>query len=119
MTDDQPQLHVGDHVHDQESDDNQLLLVTKLPTETAANHAIRDGQTVADYNPDYPGDDPVVEVCYVDRTQTKLDPSKSYAFPRSRLELVQPIHEREGDGPGGLRLDDLPDDAGEPLQEGK
>lgn len=86
-----PELHVGDHVTDRE-DDGALMLVVGKSVNKADEYYV-EGMRVADYNPSYPDDDPVIEAVYPKRGAVSLDTSKSYAFPRSRLELVQPIHE--------------------------
>ncbi|MCD2204394.1 hypothetical protein [Halobacterium sp. KA-6] len=93
MTNGQPQLHVGDHVHDKE-DDDATLLVTAVSPKTAAEYAVGD-KTVADYNEDYPQDDRVIEVRYPQRTTQDIDHLDDYAFPRSRLELETPLHDRD------------------------
>lgn len=98
MTDDLPGLHVGDHVQDQDNDDDQSLLVTGLPLERAASCVIDDdGTTIADVNPDYPREDHVIEIAYLDRTDVFVDEQPSYGFPRSRLELETPLHDRDTD----------------------
>lgn len=93
MPDDQPQLHVGDHVQDKEDDDAPLL-VTAVTPKTAAEYDLG-GKTVADYNEAYPADDRVIEVRYPQRTTVDVDRLDDYAFPRSRLELVEPLHDRD------------------------
>ncbi|MUV59964.1 hypothetical protein [Halobacterium sp. CBA1126] len=91
--DDQLQLHVGDHVVDKEDDDATLLVATITP-KTASEYDVGD-QTVAAYNEDYPRDDDVIEVRYPQRTTQDIDRLDDYAFPRSRLELVEPLHDRD------------------------
>ena len=86
-----PELHVGDHVTDREDDGAPLLVVGK--SANRADQYYVEGMRVADYNPSYPEDDPVIEAVYPDRAAVSLDISEAYAFPRSRLELVEPIHE--------------------------
>lgn len=86
-----PELHVGDQVTDREDDGAPLLVVGKSVNK--ADEYYVEGMRVADYNPSYPDDDPVIEVVYPKRADVSLDTSKSYAFPRSRLELVEPIHD--------------------------
>lgn len=87
------ELHVGDHVTDREGDGAPLLVVGK--SVNAADEYYVEGMRVADYNPSYPEDDAVIEAVYPKRADVSLDPSEAYAFPRSRLELVEPIHEVE------------------------
>lgn len=98
-TPDLPALHVGDHVTDREDDDNPPLVVVKLPTENASDYDVN-GQSIADYNPDYPPTDDVIEVAYAQRTDVALETQNAYGFPRSRLRLVTPLHDRQQDGGG-------------------
>lgn len=88
-----PELHVGDHVTDREGDGAPLLVVGKSANQ--ADEYYVDGMRVADYNPSYPDDDAVIEAVYPKRAAVSLDTSESYAFPRSRLELVESIHDAE------------------------
>lgn len=93
-TDDLPPLHVGDHVADRENGDSTMLVVGVTGK---AAHEYRLGgssKTVAAVNDAYPADDPVIEVVYPGREYTNVGGLKEYAFPRSRLELVTPIHDR-------------------------
>lgn len=99
MSDDQP-LHVGDHVRDRE-DDDATLLVTGLSPQPASRYTVDGDQTVADVNQDYPEDDDVVEVVYPQRTTIDVERLDVYAFPRSRLELAAPLHDRDDTGEGG------------------
>lgn len=102
MADDHPPLHVGDHVRDRdETDSDATMLVAELPGERADEYDIDAiGRTVAAVNPEYPPDDAVVGVCYPQRTDVELD-QVVYSFPRSRLQLVAPIHDIESDGGDG------------------
>lgn len=97
-SDELPALHIGDHVADRE-DDDATLLVVGLPLQRAATYEIDvDGEepkTLADFNPDYPVTDHAIEVIYPDRTDVFVDEQRTYAFPRSRLRLVTPIHDRD------------------------
>lgn len=97
MTD--PQLHVGDHVTDRETGDaGATMLVERLPTLDANEYNIESGgPTVADANDDYPADDDVVEVTFPERTDIDLASRDRYAYPRSRLELETPLHNRNED----------------------
>ncbi|WP_277540241.1 hypothetical protein [Haloarcula laminariae] len=101
MPSDLPDLHVGDHVHDRDSADPAPMLVVGTPPAQADKHVV-DGEgkqaaTVADYNEDYPDDDDAVQVVFAERTFVDLDHARTYAYPRSRLELDQPIHDIEED----------------------
>ena len=92
-------FHVGDHVLDRDAEDDATLLVVGVPLRRAATYEIdAEGTTVADVNPDYAPEEPVVEVAYPQRTDTQLEGKPSYAFPSARLELVAPVHERDDDG---------------------
>lgn len=88
-------LDVGDHVQDREADDAATMVVVGTPVETAEAYRCH-GETIADYNPDYPADDDVIEVVYPQRTDIEL-PDDEYAFPRSRLRLEEPVHNREAE----------------------
>jgi len=95
-----PRLHVGDHVVDRDADpdDSATMLVVNLDTLLAVEHEVDDdGTTVADVNPDYSKTDDVVEVTFPQRTDLEVD-KKRYAYPRGRLALKQPIHDRERGG---------------------
>lgn len=89
-----PELHVGDHVTDREDDGAPLVVVGK--SVNRADQYYVEGMRVADYNPSYPDDDDVVEAVYAKRSAVSLDTDEAYAFPRSRLELVEPIHGADG-----------------------
>ena len=92
-------FHVGDHVSDDEDDDadDRTLLVVGISPKNAEEYHINDEMTVADYNPDYSTDAPVVEVCYPQRSDVEVSRCKTYAFPAERLSLVEPIHDIEAD----------------------
>lgn len=72
------------------------LVVVGLPLQRAATYDVGD-KTVADYNPNYPAEDHAIEVAYPDRTDVYLEEQQTYAFPRSRLKLQTPVHDRDGD----------------------
>lgn len=91
MTDSIERLHVGDHVTDRQDPDARMVVVG-TPVETAAEYAVSDTETVADYN-DCPDDDRVLEVAFPTPTHTDIDRAKRYAYPRSRLEAVTTLHE--------------------------
>lgn len=91
---DLPSLHVGDHVTDREDDDAPMLVVGRSP-QPAAHYSIGDGQTVADVNPEYPPEDHVFEVVYPERGTVDVPSLEAYAFPRGRLKLTTPIHDRD------------------------
>jgi len=97
--DELPRLHIGDQVTDRdEGEEAATMLVVGLDTLQADAYPLGDeGPTVADVNPGYPETDDVVEVTFPQRTDMDVD-NKRYAYPRSRLQLKRPIHNRDGDG---------------------
>jgi len=88
-------VHVGDHVVDREDPDAATMLVTGLSPQPASRYTVDGDKTVADYNTEYPAEDDVVEVQYPERTSVSLDRLQTYAFPRSRLKLEAPLHDRD------------------------
>lgn len=76
------------------------MLVVNLDTVRADAYELEEGQTVADINTEYPSNDDVVEVVYPNRTDLTLEDKERYAFPKSRLEVVSRIHDRDGNGGG-------------------
>lgn len=103
---DLPALHIGDHVQDRE-DDDATLLVVGLPLQRAGSYVVDEetGETVADYNAGYDAEAHAIEVIYAERTDVDIESRQTYAFPRPRLELVGPIHDRSG-GDSGQDTDD-------------
>ena len=102
-TDDElPPVHIGDHVTDRDDADEPPLVVTGLPLERVGTYDV-DGTPLAEYNPEYPPEDHAIEVAYLQRTDVYLAEQQTYAFPRSRLRLVTPLHDRDerGDQEGG------------------
>ena len=96
-TDDElPAVHVGDHVTDRDDADEPPLVVTGLPLQRAATYDV-DGTPLSEYNPEYPPEDHAIEVAYAQRTDVYLNEQRTYAFPRSRLRLVTPLHDRDED----------------------
>lgn len=96
-SDELPGLHIGDHVQDRE-DDDATMLVIGLPPQRAAAYVVDEetGATVSDYNKEYDETALVVEVTYPQRTDSvAFEGQQRYAFPRARLELVTPIHDRD------------------------
>ena len=66
-------LEVGERVVDGDvpSDEREAAVVIEIPGETAEQSYIADlDTTVADVNPDYPPDDPVATVAFVDDLDT-------------------------------------------------
>ncbi|MEA5387135.1 hypothetical protein VB779_08740 [Haloarculaceae archaeon H-GB11] len=89
------QLHVGDHVVDEQSPDATMLVV-RLPMQAARCYEIdSDGTTVADVNREYDPVDDVVEVVYPGRDDTDVTDLTTYAFPAGRLERVAAVHDVE------------------------
>jgi len=97
-TDPQP-IDVGDHVQD-EQDPDATMLVVNLDTLQADAYELEDGLTVADVNTEYPADDDVVECVYPSRTDLSLEDKTRFAYPKSRLEIVNRVHDRDGDNGG-------------------
>ncbi|MFW6318054.1 MAG: hypothetical protein ACOC06_06255 [Halorubrum sp.] len=94
--DERPPIHVGDHVRDRDDEDGATMLVVGLPV-AAADEYTAGGKTIAEYNPEYPADDEVIEVVYPQRTDVDVKGLREYAFPRSRLTLEAPIHDLEAE----------------------
>lgn len=90
-----PELFVGDHVQDRE-DPDATMVVVGLDTLQADAYELEDDLTVADVNTEYPADADVVEVVFPDRTDMDID-QRRYAYPRSRLERVESVHDVGGD----------------------
>lgn len=89
------EFHVGDHVLDRDDPDATMLVVS-LPGLSAEEYEVNPGgKTIAEYNPEYPASDAVIEIVYPSRTDKTLSSLERYAYPVSRLELAEPIHERE------------------------
>ncbi|WP_262179476.1 SWIM zinc finger family protein [Haloarcula laminariae] len=79
-------LVAGDIVLDRET--GKRLVVARVLDERADERVVEaTGETVAEYerNDGYPADDPVVEATYLSDARGS-NPSRRYAFPRSRLE---------------------------------
>jgi hypothetical protein len=98
MSDDLLPIHVGDHVTDRDDeDDDTTMLVVGLDTLQADAYELGDpGPTVAEVNPEHPEEDDVVEVIFARRTDLDVE-KKRYAYPRSRLRIVEPIHNIDAD----------------------
>lgn len=90
---DLPGLDVGDHVIDRKNPDATLLVVG-VPLERAATVEVEPDVTIADLNPDYPKTDPVVRCIYPDSLPF-IEDHQQYGFPRSRLKLQTPVHDRD------------------------
>ncbi|KDE58530.1 hypothetical protein EL22_04110 [Halostagnicola sp. A56] len=95
-----PPVDVGDHVQDREDNSEKTMVVVRTPLEPANAIDARDGETVAECNPKYPADDDVIVVKFPERTSTDLGSLQGYAFPRTRLEVVAHVHDRDGDDGG-------------------
>jgi hypothetical protein len=95
--DELPILDVGDHVTDRDDADEPPLVVTGLPLARVASYDV-DGTPLTEYNPEYAAEDHVIEVAYAQRADVSLEEQQTYAFPRSRLRLVTPLHDRD-EGP--------------------
>lgn len=90
--DDVPELHVGDHVSPIGRD--ATTVVVRVCDEAAGDYWIDvAGETVAEYNDCDPTED-VYQVVFADRDDGDLMELTRYPYPRSALELVEPVHER-------------------------
>ena len=96
---DEEPVDVGDHVTD-EQDPDATMIVVGLDTLRADVYELEEDLTVADVNPEYPADDDVVECVFPTRTDLDLQDKKRYAYPRSRLEMVARVHDRDENGGG-------------------
>ncbi|AHG00933.1 hypothetical protein HALLA_12200 [Halostagnicola larsenii XH-48] len=96
---DREPIDIGDHVQDRDDPDSTMVVVG-LPLEPANEVTARGDKTVADFNTDYPADDDVVEVVFPDRTDVEIEPLTQYGYPRSRIEIVAHVHDRDGDDGG-------------------
>lgn len=93
-----PTLSLGDQVSDCDGGGERMVVVGISATR-ADDYSLGDegadglaggDVVVADLNIDYRPDDAVIEVVY-QQHGLQLDLDKSYAFPRSRLRLEQPL----------------------------
>lgn len=79
-------FEVGDRVVDRDADDPSPAQVVGLPDESAKNTVIEKlDQTVAEVNPDYPADDPVVAIKFVSPVDNRPE-GTTYEYPASRLK---------------------------------
>lgn len=99
---------VGDEVVDKESDEKKKAVVVLTPDVTASDWEVYEDETVADHNPEYDEDAPVVIVAFVEDLDSwwsgwrNYEPSelfdemcerghKFYAFPLERLKKPHPM----------------------------
>lgn len=81
-------FRIGDLVRDRDAgEDSNRMVVLATPSTTVDNHSVN-GKTVADYNPEYPAGDFVIEVGYAATTETDVADMDRYAFPASRLKRL-------------------------------
>lgn len=67
-------LAVGNRVYDREKSNQTGMIVVDTPDELASERRIQGtGQTVADYNEEYPNDSRVVTVVFQEDLRTKLE----------------------------------------------
>lgn len=89
-------VRVGDHVEDREEDEGATLVVVERTDHTAREYRLEgSSKTVADVNEDYPATDDVVEVVYPERETERMGDLKPYAFPVSRLQVTDPVHDQD------------------------
>ncbi|WP_226479140.1 hypothetical protein [Natrinema amylolyticum] len=92
---DRPLLHVGDHVSERGESDGPKMLVVRLSSNTASEYSLPNSdETVAEYN-DCDPDEDVYQVEFLDRTTKDVDGLQRYPYPRSKLVLENPIHDRD------------------------
>ncbi|SEU01361.1 hypothetical protein [Natrinema hispanicum] len=96
---DRPLLDVGDQAIP--TDREATVTVVRTTGKTAGEYVIDEiDETVAEYNDCDPGED-VYEVVFPDRTTKDINSLQRYPYPRSKLRLETPIHDRDGNGNGG------------------
>ena len=96
----------GRVLQDRDDDQSKQLLVTAVHEQRADQFEVPDaGQTVADYNPEYPAADPVIEVRFFEtldahlgewtiedvlrrEADETLDAGDPYYYPESRVEVA-------------------------------
>jgi len=99
MTDgDLPVLDVGDYVHDRDDSIDATMVVVGTPLKRAGKTIVDGTQTLADYNPEYPAEDHVIEAVIPRESCVNIDTTKRYSFPRSRLQRRAQIHDHDGEG---------------------
>lgn len=86
------QIAVGDHVIDRDMQSGSVGVVMSLPGLSADEYRLDGGISVADVNEECPDTDPVIMVRYPSRGDSDLEGS-AYAYPRSRLRVVAPMHD--------------------------
>lgn len=92
-------LHVGDHVQDRD-DPDATMVVIRACEESAGEYYIGGvDESVAEYN-DCDPDEDVYQVVFAGRGDQDLADLTRYPYPRSRLELVAPVHERDEENGG-------------------
>jgi len=89
---------VGDHVTDREEEESKPMLVAGIPGHLAREYRVEGANaTVAELNEEYPKADEVVEVVFVQKTDTDLSNLKRYAYPSSRLKRRNAVHPTEAE----------------------
>lgn len=102
---DAPAFAIGDVIHDSEDDDPDDAIVVNLPSTTATDWIAYRETTVAEDNPAYPADAPVIVVCFAHKLQEEFPdwdgesylPLESinrsdimhYSFPAPRLTVIE------------------------------
>jgi len=91
---DQSMLDVGDTVSPTDRETNTTVMA--IPGETAGEHLIEEiDETVAEYSDCDPTEE-VYIVTFPKRTTKEIGTLQRYPYPRSRLEVVHRIHDRDG-----------------------
>lgn len=94
-SDDEPVLHVGDHVM-VEGREATTVVIRASGTLAGDYYVEKIDETVAEYN-DCDPDEPVYQVVFADRTDKDLADCQRYPYPRSMLTLESPLHGRDAD----------------------
>jgi hypothetical protein len=85
-------IQVGDHVTDRQNQKRKMVVTGVPPYITAKEYKFDGSTTVAEANPDYPADDQVIEVKFIEKDNDYL-PENKYAYPTGRLKVINSIHD--------------------------
>ncbi|MXV62094.1 hypothetical protein GS429_08470 [Natronorubrum sp. JWXQ-INN-674] len=97
--DDVEPLDVGDHVQDADEPDATMVVIRECD-DLAGEYSVPEyDETVAEYNNCDP-QERVYQIVFANRTDKDLADLRRYPYPRSRLEVVSRVHDRD-DTEGG------------------
>lgn len=98
-------MNIKDVVHDREDNDPDDGIVILTPDKTIDEWDVTDEETVADQNPEYDPDEPVIIIAYHHHLEGQIDWQNMdandlfeavcdasipfYAFPKSRLAVLE------------------------------